>query len=66
MPGPAQSIAPVLTDNDSVEELNPEGGGVTNQLPSLKVQGEITRQQNTTFNVYKNLNGQKYLINKNT
>jgi|694.fasta_scaffold50383_4 hypothetical protein len=60
MPGPAQSIAPVLTDNDSVEELNPEGGGVTNQLPSLKVQGEITRQQNTTFNVYKNLNGQKY------
>lgn len=57
---PAQLIAPILTDNDSIEELNPNGGGVTNQLPSLKVQGEITRQQNTTFNDYKNINGQRY------
>lgn len=57
---PAQLIAPILTDNDSVEELNPDGGGVTNQLPSLKVQGEITRQQNTILNDYKNLNGQRY------
>jgi hypothetical protein len=31
-----QVISPVLTDAQSVEELNPNGGGVTNQLPSLK------------------------------
>jgi hypothetical protein len=60
MPGPAQLVAPVLTDATSVEELNPNGGAVTNQLPSLKVQGEITRSQITSFNVYKNLNGEKY------
>jgi hypothetical protein len=33
---PWQSISPVLTDAGSVEELNPNGGGVLNQLPSLK------------------------------
>jgi len=26
-------IAPVLTDANSVQELNPNGGAVTNQLP---------------------------------
>ena len=57
---PAQSIAPILTDNASIQELNPNGGGVTNQLPSLKVQGEISRQQNTTLNDYKNVTGQLY------
>jgi hypothetical protein len=60
MPGPAQLVAPVLTDNSSVQELNPNGGAVTNQLPSLKVQGEISRSQITSFNVYKNLDNQKY------
>ena len=60
MPGPAQLVAPVLTDNNSVQELNPNGGAVTNQLPSLKVQGEISRSQITSFNVYKNLDNQKY------
>lgn len=54
MPGPAQSIAPVLTDVNSVDELNPNGGAVTNQEPSLKATGDLRRTQLTTFNVYNN------------
>jgi hypothetical protein len=52
MPGPAQLIAPILTDANSVQELNPNGGAVTNQEPSLKVTGEHVRSQITSFNVY--------------
>lgn len=55
-----QSISPVLTDNGSIQDLNPNGGGVLNQLPSLKVQGEITRGQITSFNEYKDDNGNRY------
>jgi hypothetical protein len=55
-----QLIAPVLTDADSVQELNPNGGAVTNQEPSLKVTGNIVRSQITSFNEYKNVNGQQY------
>jgi hypothetical protein len=55
-----QLIAPVLTDADSVQELNPNGGAVTNQEPSLKVTGGIVRSQITSFNEYKNVNGQQY------
>ena len=36
-------IAPILTDAGSVQELNPNGGAVTNQLPSLKVEGDVQR-----------------------
>lgn len=57
MPGP---IAPILTDSNSVDELNPNGGGVTNQEPSLKTTGEIQRTSITSFNDYKNLSGQEY------
>lgn len=57
---PGQSIAPILTDADSVQELNPNGGAVTNQLPSLKAQGDISRAQQTVINDYKNVNGQRY------
>lgn len=53
-------ISPVLTDSGSVDELNPNGGGVLNQLPSLKQQGDITRVQVTSFNEYKNSTGQRY------
>jgi hypothetical protein len=53
-----QQIAPILTDNDSVQDLGP--GGVLNQLPSLKQTAELVRLQNTTFNTYKNIDGQKY------
>lgn len=53
-------IAPVLTDANSVQELNPNGGAVTNQLPSLKEQGEITRAQVTSFNEYKDVPNQGY------
>jgi hypothetical protein len=53
-------ISPVLTDNGSVEELNPNGGGVLNQLPSLKAQGEVSRTQLTTFNDYRNSTGNQY------
>ena len=60
MPGPAQSIAPILTDVNAVDELNPNGGAVTNQEPSLKVKGDYVRQQVTNFNVYKNVTGQEY------
>lgn len=52
MPGPAQLIAPVLTDANSVEELNPNGGAVTNQEPSLKDTGDYQRAQVTSFNLY--------------
>jgi hypothetical protein len=55
-----QSIAPVLTDAGSVQELNPNGGAVTNQEPSLKVTGDITRAQITSFNEYKNVPNQEY------
>jgi hypothetical protein len=55
-----QSIAPVLTDAGSVQELNPNGGAVTNQEPSLKVTGEVVRSQVTSFNEYKNVQGQQY------
>ena len=53
-------IAPVLTDAHSVQELNPNGGAVTNQEPSLKVTGDITRTQITSFNEYKNVPNQEY------
>lgn len=55
-----QSIAPILTDGDSVQELNPNGGAVTNQEPSLKVTGDIVRAQVTSFNEYKNIQDQYY------
>jgi hypothetical protein len=51
-------ISPVLTDNGSVEDLGP--GGVLNQLPSLKKQGEISRLDNIKFNEYNGENGQMY------
>lgn len=60
MPGPAQLISPVLTDVASVDELNPNGGAVTNQDTSLKNKGDMERTRLTTFNVYKNVNGQMY------
>jgi len=54
------SIAPILTDAASVQELNPNGGAVTNQLPSLKVEGNVQRAQQTSFNEYKNVPNQGY------
>jgi hypothetical protein len=60
MPHNGTPISPVLTDNGSVQELNPNGGGVLNQLPSLKAQGEISRLQLTTFNEYKDSTGNRY------
>lgn len=53
-------IAPVLTDAAAVQELNPNGGAVTNQLPSLKVEGDIQRVNLTTFNEFKNVPNQGY------
>lgn len=55
-----QSISPVLTDAGSVQELNPNGGAVTNQEPSLKVTGDIQRANVTSFNEYKNIPNQGY------
>lgn len=57
---PWQTISPVLTDAASVEELNPNGGGVLNQLPSLKEVGNTVRLQNLSFNFYKDVNEQRY------
>ena len=53
-------ISPVLTDAASVQELNPNGGAVTNQDPSLKVTGDIVRTNNTSFNEFKNVPNQGY------
>jgi len=53
-------VAPVLTDANSVQELNPNGGAVTNQEPSLKVTGNIQRLNLTSFNEYKNVPNQDY------
>ncbi len=55
-----QVISPVLTDAQSVEELNPNGGGVTNQLPSLKQVGDTVRLQNLTLNYYRDADGNRY------
>lgn len=55
-----QQISPILTDAASVQELNPDGGGVTNQLPTLKQTGEVVRQQSLTFNTYTDTNGNRY------
>jgi len=55
-----QSISPVLTDAAAVQELNPNGGGVTGQLPTLKQTGDIVRQQNTAFNTYVDNDGNRY------
>lgn len=55
-----QSIAPVLTDAGSVQELNPNGGAVTNEEASLKVTSDIVRSQITSFNEYKNIQDQYY------
>jgi hypothetical protein len=57
---PWQSISPVLTDAGSVDELNPDGGGVLNQLPSLKEVGDTVRLQNIVFNFYKDSTGNRY------
>jgi len=54
------SISPVLTNNSSVEELNPNGGGVLNQLPSLKQTAESQRGEITRFNEYKDIDNQGY------
>jgi hypothetical protein len=56
----AQRISPVLTDNDSVQDLGP--GGVLNQLPSLKQTAESVRTQITSFNEYKDNDGKRYDI----
>ena len=48
-------IAPILTDAASVQELNPNGGAVTNQLPSLKTEGGVQRLNLTSFNEFKNV-----------
>jgi len=53
-------IAPILTDAASVQELNPNGGAVTNQLPSLKTEGNVQRLNLTTFNEFKNVPNQGY------
>ena len=53
-------IAPILTDAGSVQELNPNGGAVTNQLPSLKTEGDTQRASITSFNEYKNVPNQGY------
>ena len=53
-----QSIAPILTDNASVQDLGP--GGVLNQLPSLKQTAEAIRTQNIVFNYYNYSNGNRY------
>ena len=53
-------MAPILTDADSVQDLNPNGGAITNQLPSLKVQGEAQRASITSFNEFKNISNQGY------
>lgn len=55
-----QQISPVLTDAASVQELNPNGGGVTNQLPTLKQTGEIVRLQSLVFNTYVDSDGNRY------
>ncbi len=53
-------IAPILTDAASVQELNPNGGAVTNQLPSLKTEGGDQRLNLTSFNEFKNVTNQGY------
>jgi hypothetical protein len=53
-----QVISPILTDNDSVQDLG--AGGVLNQLPSLKQTAETIRTQNLVFNYYKDSNGNRY------
>lgn len=57
---PWQVISPILTDIGSVEELNPNGGGVLNQLPSLKDTGDAVRLQNIVFNFYNDSTGNRY------
>jgi len=53
-----QSISPILTDNNSVQDLG--SGGVLNQLPSLKQTAEVIRSQNTVFNYYNDSNSNRY------
>jgi len=53
-------IAPVLTDSSNVDELNPNGGGVLNQLPSLKQVSDSQRTNLTTFNEYRDSTGNRY------
>lgn len=55
-----QSIAPILTDANSVQDLNPNGGAVTNQEPSLKQTADAQRASVTSFNEYKNIPNQEY------
>ena len=55
-----QPISPILTDATSVQELNPNGGAVTNQEPSLKVTANNQRAKITSFNTYKDVQGQEY------
>jgi len=52
------NIAPVLTDDASVQDMGP--GGVLNQLPSLKQSSDIARTQITSFNEYKNITADEY------
>lgn len=53
-----QSISPILTDNDSVQDLGP--GGLLNQLPSVKQTAEAIRTQNLVFNYYNDSSGNRY------
>ena len=51
-------VAPILTDAASVQDLNPNGGAVTNQLPSLKAEGDVQRANITSFNEFKDVPNQ--------
>ena len=53
-------VAPILTDAASVQDLNPNGGAVTNQLPSLKAEGDVQRANITSFNEFKDVPNQGY------
>lgn len=55
-----QIISPVLTNPESVQDFG--AGGVLNQLPGLKATGDYQRQALTSFNDYKDLNGQQYTV----
>lgn len=53
-----QTISPILTDANSVQDMGP--GGVLNQLPSLKVTAESQRTSLTLLNDYKDTTTSRY------
>lgn len=55
---PAQTISPILTDANSVQDMGP--GGVLNQLPSLKATADSERVKLTVLNDYKDNNNDRY------